>query len=143
MNFTETLSFGAQMYNILHNPVTLVFILATLDIITGIIKSILNRNYKSNIFKKGLVTHIAIVIGLYLFQYYAGDFGLQPLVLPIATAFAVMYISSLYENYKEMDGQVPKDVEKLLEKGKDASFIPSISDEHAEESNVTKDNSAQ
>lgn len=114
-----TLSFGAQMNAILHNPVTIIFVLAVLDIGTGIAKSIINHTYKSNIFKKGLFTHIAIVVGLYLFQFYAGDFNLEPLLLPIATAFALMYISSLYENYKEMGGETPKYVDKLLSEVKE------------------------
>lgn len=138
MNVTETLSFGAQMYNILHNPVTIVFALATADIITGILKSILNENYKSNIFKKGLVTHSAIVIGLYLFQFVAGDFGLAPLVLPIASAFAAMYLSSLYENYKEMGGDVPTDVAKLLESNKNKTFIKGEDSPNSEETEAPK-----
>lgn len=127
MNITNTLSFGTQMYNILHNPITLVFILATADIVTGILKSILSNTYQSHVFKKGLITHVAIVVGLYLFQYYAGDYGLQPIVVPVATAFAAMYISSLYENYKEMGGDLPSSVKKLLDENKDKETLESPS----------------
>lgn len=108
------------MNHILHDPVTIIFILATADIITGTIKALINREYKSHIFKKGLFTHIGIVLGLYLFQFYAPDFQLEPLLVPITSGFAVMYLSSLYENYTEMGGSLPPFVDKLLDKLKES-----------------------
>lgn len=117
----QALPFAQQIQHLIHDPITLVFILAAVDILTGLAKALLNKEFKSNIFKKGLITHTFIVVGLYLFEIYANDFELEPLIVPIATAFAFMYISSIFENYRALGGKLPSTVEKLLSGIKDKS----------------------
>ena len=111
----EKLTYMEQLISLTHNPLTLVFLLAVIDIATGLIKAKINKQYQSNIFKKGLITHTLIILGLFLFDYYAGDYNISPLVAPIATAFAGMYISSIYENYKEMGGSIPPKATAIID----------------------------
>lgn len=115
----DKLTYMQQLDELLHNPLTLVFLLATADVITGLLKAKFNKNYQSNIFKKGLVTHSLIVVGLFIFSYYASDYDIQPLVMPISLAFGGMYISSIYENYKEMGGNAPKKIDNMIDEIKE------------------------
>lgn len=119
MNILQHLPLSEQIMHILHEPVTLVFFLASIDILSGLAKAILNKEFKSNIFKKGLITHTLIVIGLYLLEIFSSGFGLEPILVPVTTAFAFMYISSIFENYRELGGKLPSSVEKILSGIKD------------------------
>lgn len=91
-------------------------ILAIADVVTGLTKAYVNKNIESNVFKKGLATHIIAVGGVYLLDCWSGVLHLQAIVYPVTMSVIVMYFISIIENYLELGGTLPDYIAKHIKK---------------------------
>lgn len=94
----------------------LVGCLVLLDIITGLMQAVKNKNFKSSKMREGLFNKtkvlVTIVFGVVI-DSFGGSIIAIPISVPIMCYIALMEISSINENYGLL---LPKDVKKMLEK---------------------------
>ena len=92
-----------------------VFVLMTLDVVTGVIKAKANGTFSSSDMRKGLLHKFAIIVVLFvawLINNFYTQLGLPASfdsILPLANkAVAIMEISSIAENLGELNPELKK-----------------------------------
>lgn len=96
------------------------FILIVADITFGVVTAVVNKNFNSNAFKKGLATHSLIFFGLLFATIEAKDLSAYAETVKVfKLGFIVMYASSIIENYIAIGGQLPDSVKQIFTKKKD------------------------
>ena len=100
-------------YNVIACAV--VFVLMTLDVVTGIVKAKASDTFHSSDMRKGLLHKFAIIVVLFvawLINNFYAQLGLPASfdsILPLAnTAVAIMEISSIAENLGELNPELKK-----------------------------------
>ena len=102
------------MNELLHHPITIILALSCLDVVTGVFRAKSQEVFESKIFRRGLITHSLVVVGLGLLSFYAPDFNLTNVVYPIFLGFVLNYIFSILENYRALGGRLPENLDKML-----------------------------
>jgi toxin secretion/phage lysis holin len=102
-----------------HNVLFIYFVVDVVDVLTGVIKARLNKDFSSSKMKAGLVTHLMMFFGLALFKYYANDFDIDlSIVNLVFFAFIYMQLSSIYENYTSLGGKTPDNLKNIIKGNK-------------------------
>ena len=92
----------------------IVTVIMTLDIVTGVIKSIYNKSFSSEDLRKGLAHKLVYIIILALAWFIEQaethvDLGISwPLVVPVTVALSAIDIISILENAVAIDPELAK-----------------------------------
>lgn len=92
----------------------IVTVIMTLDIVTGVIKSIYNKSFSSEDLRKGLAHKLVYIIILALAWFIEQaethvDLGISwPLVVPVTVALSAIDIVSILENAVAIDPELGK-----------------------------------
>lgn len=96
------------------------FILIVTDITFGVITAIVNNQFNSNTFKKGLATHALIFFGLLFATIEAKDLSAYAETVRVfKLGFIAMYASSIVENYIALGGRLPDSIKAVFKKKDD------------------------
>ena len=105
--------------SILHSAYFVMIILACLDIIYAYCVAAYYKESTSKRLREGLLTHIPIMVGAGLLQFWAPDFGLEPVAGAAIGFLILMYLKSLKETFEKAGGVLPKGIEDMLPKDDD------------------------
>lgn len=92
----------------------IVTVIMTLDIVTGVIKSIYNRSFSSEDLRKGLAHKLVYVVIMILAWFIEQaemhvDLGISwPLVVPVTVALSAIDVISILENAVAVDPELGK-----------------------------------
>lgn len=105
-----------MLSTITHTTYFIAFTLCSLDIIYAYtVAAVLGESTSARL-REGLLTHFPIMIGAGLLQYWAPDFGLEPVATSAVGFLILMYLKSLKETFEKAGGVVPKGLEDLFNK---------------------------
>lgn len=102
--------------SIIHSAYFVLVVLCCLDIIYAYAVAAINKESTSKRLRDGLLTHIPILVGTGLLQFWAPDFGLEPVAASAVGFLILMYLKSLKETFEKAGGVVPKGLEDLFNK---------------------------
>ena len=101
---------------ITHSAFFVLVCLACLDILYGYIVASVRKESRSSRLREGILTHIPILVGTGLLQYWAKDFNLELVSSSSIGFLSLMYVKSLRETYLKAGGIIPKYIDDLIPK---------------------------
>lgn len=108
-----------MLNSIIHSTYFVLVVLCCLDIAYAYLVAALNKESTSKRLREGLLTHIPILVGTGLLQFWAPDFGLEPVAAAAIGFLILMYLKSLKETFEKAGGVLPKGIEDMLPKDDD------------------------
>lgn len=104
-----------ELNQIVHNyTIQFLFLLIILDLITGIVKSVVQKKTNSKIGIKGLLKHCLVIITVLVLCLYLTLLGYQPIAYTFVVFFIAQYGLSIVENWGCMGLPVPKFIKERL-----------------------------
>lgn len=110
--------------SIIHSAYFVLVVLCCLDIIYAYAVAAINKESTSKRLREGLLTHIPILVGTGLLQFWAPDFGLEPVSAAAIGFLILMYLKSLKETYEKAGGVLPQGIIDMLPKDNDDKKDP-------------------
>lgn len=110
--------------SIIHSAYFVLVVLCCLDIIYAYTVAAINQESTSKRLREGLLTHIPILVGTGLLQFWAPDFGLEPVSAAAIGFLILMYLKSLKETFEKAGGVLPQGIIDMLPKDKDDKKDP-------------------
>ena len=104
-----------------------VSVLCVLDIVTGLLQSLKNANFKSSLMRKGLFSKLAIILGVLLcvIVIYAMDILGYHTTVPLIQAYTgyvvVMECGSIVENLCKVNESMKDIFERIMKLDKEES----------------------
>lgn len=110
---------NTMINSIIHSAYFVLVVLCSLDIIYAYAVAAINKTSNSKRLREGLLTHIPIMVGTGLLQFWGHDFGLEPVSAAAIGFLILMYLKSLKETYVKAGGVLPQGIIDMLPKDKD------------------------
>lgn len=90
-----------------------------LDILTGIVKGLINKNLDSRIGTAGMLKHVLVVIVVLFIAVYLPLFGFLSWARTIVVFFIAQYSLSIIENWGEIGLPLPSFIKDVMERFRD------------------------